>query len=449
MPHRQTGLLVGIFAAIYAALGLERHWAFESSSDLAIFDQAVWHLSRFERPASSLRGYANLLGDHFSPILALLAPIYRVAPRPETLIVAQAVLLALSIVPVFAYARRRLAPAPALALTIAYGCFWGLQRAAAFDFHEVAFAPCLVATMILALDDRRWSWFAAAAIGLVLTKEDLIPLLIFVGLFLIVTGERRIGAWLFAVSLGLFVLIVGVAVPAFGVGLYGYQSTFADAMQHPWRIPLMLVWPPVKLLTMVMWVAPFLFLPLASPLCTWLAPFAAERFLSSSPTHWGTIFHYSAAIAPIVGMGAADGLARLSARIDDPLARRRLAFALTAAAVVASAVLPGHQPMWEAFQLPMRDAARMRATAFAALAQIPAGASVAAQPAIAPRLAHRDGLAMLDGDARDVDWVVASAWLSPWPARNVDELAAWVRRYRERGYRIVFDRNGWIVLTRP
>ncbi|OLB61866.1 MAG: hypothetical protein AUI11_07875 [Acidobacteria bacterium 13_2_20CM_2_66_4] len=270
--------LVAAFAAGYGAFGLIRHWRFESSFDLAIFDQAVWHLSRFEAPASSIRGYSNLLGDHFSPILVLLAPLYWIAAGPETLIVAQSILLALSIVPVHAFARRRLPIGAALTLSASYGFFWGMQRAAAFDVHEVAFAPLAVGGLILAMDCRRWGWFAAAAVALALTKEDLVPLLVFVALYLIVRGESRAGTLLLASSAAAFVLIVGVAIPSAGTGVYGYRSTYADALEHPWRIPIALVTPKVKLLTMLLWVAPFALLPLASPLCTWLAPFAAERF---------------------------------------------------------------------------------------------------------------------------------------------------------------------------
>src|SRR5689334_13054333 len=170
-------LLTTLFAVAYATYGLFRHWHFDTSAyDLGIFDQAIWHLSRFEAPASSVRGVTNLLGDHFSPIIALLAPLYWLAPRAETLIVAQAILLAASIVPVWLYARRRLPRGPACGLAIAYALFWGMQRAAAFDFHEFAFAPLLVATTILAMEDRRWGLFWAMVASLIATKEDLIPL---------------------------------------------------------------------------------------------------------------------------------------------------------------------------------------------------------------------------------------------------------------------------------
>jgi uncharacterized membrane protein len=75
------------FTAAYALISLFRHWRFGSGYDLGIFDQAVWLMSRFEAPASTISGYAHIFGDHFSPVLILLAPLYWVAPAPETLLI--------------------------------------------------------------------------------------------------------------------------------------------------------------------------------------------------------------------------------------------------------------------------------------------------------------------------------------------------------------------------
>src|SRR3954464_3069342 len=186
--------IVIAFALSYATYGLLRHWHFDSGAyDMGIFDQVVWHLSRFEAPASTVRGYSNILGDHFSPILALLAPLYWIAPAPETLIVAQAALLALSIIPVFIYARKRLPRGPAYAVSVAYGLFWGMQRTATFDFHEFAFAPLVVAVAILAIDDERWARFWLMAMALIAIKEDLIPLIGGFGLLLLLRRQVRQG----------------------------------------------------------------------------------------------------------------------------------------------------------------------------------------------------------------------------------------------------------------
>ena len=140
------------FAAAYGAIALLKHWQFNSSYDLAIYDQAVWHLSRFEPPASSVRGMTNLFGDHFHPVIVLFAPLFWIVPAAETLLTAQAVLLAISIIPVFVYSRHRLPRGAAVAIAVAYGLFWGMQQTAAFDVHEAAFAPLAVASLILAME---------------------------------------------------------------------------------------------------------------------------------------------------------------------------------------------------------------------------------------------------------------------------------------------------------
>ena len=86
---RTVAALVCVFTAAYALYGLFRHWHFGSSAfDLGIFDQAIWNLSRFQAPASSINGFSNVMGDHFYPIIVAFAPLYWLAPAPETLITA-------------------------------------------------------------------------------------------------------------------------------------------------------------------------------------------------------------------------------------------------------------------------------------------------------------------------------------------------------------------------
>lgn len=154
-----------------------------------------------------------MFGDHFYPIVIAWAPLYWVAPFPETLIVAQAVLFAASIVPVFHFARDLVEERTAYALAVAYGLFWGLQRAMAFDVHEIAFAPLTIATAVLAIHRGWWRLFWACMVVLTLTKEDLIPLIGGFGLYLAIRGERRRAVAAVVVSIALFVVVVGVIVP--------------------------------------------------------------------------------------------------------------------------------------------------------------------------------------------------------------------------------------------
>jgi len=445
----RVAALVGGFAAGYAVYAVVRHWHFDTSYDLAIYDQAIWHLSRFERPASSLRGATTIFGDHFHPVIALLAPLFWIAPSAETLLVAQAVLLAASIVPVYAYARDRLPPGPALALAAAYASCWTIQQTAFFDVHEAAFAPLAVAALLLAMERRRWGWFWAAAIFVLGVKEDMAPFLAWVGVYLIVRGDRRRGAVLVAGGLIAFAAIVGVLLPgASDSGEYGYRDTYSAAIRAPWLAPRLLVSPPIKLLTMALWVAPLALLPLASPLILLVVPFGLERFLSASPNHWGTSFHYWAPIAPIITMAAADGLARLAVRIDDPVVRRRTVAAFAGACVLFSSLLPGHQGLWRLLSPRTYAFGAIDRTGRDAIAVIPADASLVAQTAVAPHVSHRRDLFRLDSAAPDASYVVAALERSPWPNASSMEVRALVDARRAHGYTVVFERDGWIVLRR-
>lgn len=445
-------IVVG-FGAGYALYGLFRHWHFGSSAyDLGIFDQVVWHLSRFEPPASSVRGFTNFLGDHFFPVIALFAPLYWVAPRPEMLIVAQAALFALSIVPVFLFARRRLPCGPAILLAIAYGCFWGLQRAAAFDVHETAFAPLAIGAAILAMDRRRWRAFWLIAAFMVLIKEDLIPLLGGVGIYLLFQGERRRGATLIGASAVAFALVIGLIVPAFNdTGTYGYGSAYGDLLSRPWMIPVTLVTPFTKVETAMLWFLPFACVSLASPLALLVVPLALTRFLSMSPNHWGTVFHYSAPLAPILAMSAADGLARIARRLrtrQPDLVVNRIVIGVAAASVVLSALIPGRQPLWRVFAPGHYRSTDIDVTGREVVAMVPREASVVAQAAVVPHLSTRPQIYMLDAAAPDADYVVMSDRLSPWPAASVEELRALMHTRRAQGYAVVFEDRGWTLLRR-
>jgi uncharacterized membrane protein len=450
--RRDLALLAGVVAActcLYALVGVVNHRHFGSSLDVAIFDQAVWHLSRWERPFSSIKGY-NIFGDHFHPIIVLFVPGYWIAPGPASLIVTQAIAFGASIVPVFLYMRRRFPSGPALGLAVAYGLFWGLQRAALFDVHEVAFAPFSVALAILALDRRDWLTLWIAALLLIVTKEDLIPLVTFLGLYVFVFADRRQGAALTTVSLLTFFAVLRIVIPWFsGLGYYPYTGTYGDVLARPWRLLVTLVTPVGKLRTVFLWLAPFLFLPLLSPVSVLLIPLALERLLSEAPGHWGTSFHYTAPLAPILAMGAADGLARLLARLHSPARAHRALVWTVAAMIVLSAFLPGRQPMWRLFSPARYAASPAERSAPAAFARIPASASVVAPAAIAAHLSQRDGIHILEPGGADADFVIVSAEVDPWPAASHEALQMLLDERRARGYQTVYDADGWTILRRP
>ena len=397
---RRTGLavtiLVAVFAVIYSLEGLVRHWNFGSSFDLAIYDQAVWHFSRLEIPTSSIRGYPNIFGDHFHPVLMLFAPLYWLRSSAATLLVAQGVLFALSIVPVFLYARGRLGDNPALLLARGRtGLFWGLQQAAAFDVHEFAFAPLFIATAVLAMERRNWPLFWGMMVCLGLTKEDLLPLVAWFGAYIWWKGRSWRGGILAVAGLVAFALVVGVVIPWMGgVAGFGYSGAYAEALRRPWTIPMQLVdaaheavhAADVVRAVRVPAAGVAARAPARCPLASRAVPVVGH------PHHWGMAFHYSAPVAPILAMAAADGLARISADRRCAPSRRFVAARRGRRGVPRPGRLAAGTPAALAGVLSgfLRAPQRRRPARQRALRLVPPEASVVAHAAVLPHLSQRE-----------------------------------------------------------
>ena len=99
----QLAALLVASAVLYATHSFLRYATYEAKGyDLGIFDQVVRQYALFNAPLSSVKGVDfHILGDHFHPILALLAPFYWVWPDPRMLGVVMALALAASAVPVY------------------------------------------------------------------------------------------------------------------------------------------------------------------------------------------------------------------------------------------------------------------------------------------------------------------------------------------------------------
>ena len=107
-------IALAVFAA-YLPISVFRYLRLEPTSwDLGIFTQYVKQYAHLRAPIVDIRGAGvNLLGDHFHPIVALIAPFFRLFPSPVTLLVAQALLAAVSVIPVSRAAADRLGTGPA------------------------------------------------------------------------------------------------------------------------------------------------------------------------------------------------------------------------------------------------------------------------------------------------------------------------------------------------
>ncbi|WP_308103345.1 DUF2079 domain-containing protein [Actinocorallia sp. API 0066] len=429
---------VAVFAAVYTGYGLVRFTTGRTNSwDLVIFDQAVRSYSTFHGPISPIKGIRagygmdfNLLADHFSPILAALAPLYWLHDGPRTLIVAQAVLFAVSAVPLWFIAERTLGRRAAGFVVFAYLLSRPLWEALAVDFHETAFAPLLFLCMAERWQaGRRWQALAVGSL-LLLVKEDAGLLLVGFGLFLLTQrGQRRPAALFILVGLAGTLAAARLVIPFFGgdpsyywaYGDFGPDplSAAAHAVTHPQDVVTALFTPSEKPTTVVLLLAPLLFLPLRSPQVLVVVPLLLERMLADSwPNWWSIQFHYNAFLVAPLFVAAIDGAARLTAHP----APSRLAPTLNTAtrwwppaiALTAVALLP-FTPIDALANPAFYRTTEHAAAAKEAARQIPSGATVDAHGSVGPFLTHRTRVLLWDNTPHPAPWLIVDTTRPPTP----------------------------------
>lgn len=336
-----VGGITALFAVMYSVFSATMFYTARTAIyDLGIFYQAVKSYSQFHLGYSVAKGLHNfgvpqfsVLGDHFSPIDAVLAPLIWIYDSPVDLLVAQGVLFALAIPPIWSFTRTALgggrgATFGAYAVSLAYGISWQIAGAAAFNFHEVAFAPVLTAIILERLQKGKWRTAAVAMVALLLVKEDMGFFLAGIGLCLMITRrlgiprQRLAGLALVVVGAVYTVAAVYAFIPAFGgrsdyYWAYGSLGPNAPAALHhilsdPVYALRQLVTPHGKLHTELELFLPFLFVSLASPWVLPAIPLIIERFLASKyPNWWTNTFHYNAYLVVPIALAAVDGAVRL------------------------------------------------------------------------------------------------------------------------------------------
>ncbi|MFI9203405.1 DUF2079 domain-containing protein [Streptomyces sp. NPDC053048] len=443
--------LGGVLFLLYTALSVCRHRRMLTMSwDLGIFEQAIQAYARLQAPIADLKGPGtNILGDHFSPITALIAPLYRLFPTPVTLLVVQAALFALSAVPVTRLAAGLLGRGRGLAIGVAYGLSWGVQRAVDFDFHEIAFAMPLIAFSLEAVVRRRWRTAVLWAAPLVLVKEDLGVTAAAIGVLILIrlrgTGPDRrnaaLAAGLVAFGLAATAIALGLVIPGFNSGgSYDYWNKIGGGEGPAPTIPA-----ETAVRTLLWTLLPTTgLLALRSPVLIVALPTLGWRFVSHDDHYWGTDWHYSAVLMPVVLIALTDALA--TARGSGRPWLRRYAHQLPAAVAAAALALSASLPV---YSLTQPDTYRIPESVKAAerlLERIPDGATVEADVGPISRLVNRCRVFWI-GDTRGIDPEYIALRVTD--GRNTQDLIGDAHRMHPGArYGLLGADSGFVVLQR-
>lgn len=424
IQHKLLWLALGFFSFFYSIWVLTRHNFFGTDAvDLGIFDQIIWKYSQFKEPLSTVKFSTypgvNILGDHFHPIIALLAPLMWVWNDVSVILIAQVLLVVVSAWPIYKITLSKFSSQGlALGLAISYLSFIGLQTLLEYDFHEVAFALPLLTFALYFLEGKKHFYFYICLALSFLVKEDMPLVMATLGIWaLIRLREYKLGLITFGFSGVFYFLVTRFIIPYFKGAPFDYEhldpaigKDTTDLVITALRDPILVVKTAfydgdlIKLRTMLNLLSSYLFLPLLSPTSLiMLVPNIVSRFLTELPQRWIIRFQYSAIWDPILAIGtiyAIQNFLFLSRKFNfgqrlHPKILPLLGVVLVGSSLYVTWKINGpltHRIFNTSFYQPLE---RYRQN-YDLIGRIPPDASVMAQSAFVPHLAHRDQIYRYD-----------------------------------------------------
>lgn len=397
-PRRILVAVWALSTGLYTATStMVFHSYIATSIDHAILEQVVARLSRLSAPITEVQGHGvNYFGDHFSPVLAVYAPFYRLVPEPETMFLVQGGVLGFAVVVIMMVATRHLGRLTGSVVTVLFALSFGLLNCTVMSARETPFAVLLLAVAGACYLERSTRGVVLASLGLLLVKEDLGLTVAAIGFVLATEARsRRAGVALMVTGVSFFVLVMAVIVPAFrgegGESAYVTSpSAMLDAALDGWSL---------KLLTLILTFGAAGLLCLRSRWVLIALPTLAWRFTGWRDVYWTPLSHYSAPLMPIVF------IATVAVLRTSPARERRgvlvIASALTVTTLAWAVTMA--TPVYDSFGSARHEAARQ------VLKAVPAGAVVASDQYLIGQLAGDRTtyyMAMFEGCPRP-EYVVA------------------------------------------
>ncbi|MBI3957899.1 MAG: DUF2079 domain-containing protein [Chloroflexi bacterium] len=307
-------LLSTAWAVLLIWMETQKFLSFQVGGDMGIYAQVMWSMAHgCPFYMSLLGGPGNFLGHHFAPLMILLAPFYRLWPDARFLLVTEVVALALTVAPLYIFARKRLGPQTALLIVLAFLLYPPLHFTALTDFHEIHLAiPLLMASTALLIDKRLRLSIICLALAM-LVKEEVTFIAIGFGVY-IALAQRRwcLGMAVVITSLLWGVILFQVLIPILNGGAdYTFYQRYATLGATPREMLNTLTFHPVtvwnlvttpsKLLFVFQLLAPLAALPLLGfPSILLAVPTLGYLLLSDYGFMTSITFYYTAPLIPFL-----------------------------------------------------------------------------------------------------------------------------------------------------
>lgn len=451
-------LAVLTFAAAYALIAAlyainHHHNLGTTLFDLSIYDNIFYQTIHGKPLGTTLIAGGYHTAAHFDPILVLLSPLYLLHPRAELLLALQSVWLASMAIPLYLLGRRLLGqPWAAAAIACAALLHPAVHGANFYDFHSLTLVPPLFiwAFYFLETGSKRGYWAMLSL--LLLTREDVALLTVFLGVYAILRGRsKQLGLMTISVSLIYFVAVRAFIMSAAGDDAHSYAYYYSDLVPEGggpmslvvslFKSPLFAirhVFSPAKLQFLATLFVPVLFLPLLAKRGAILMLYGlAVILLASRDALYSVHFQYTSILYPAMFVLVPVALAELHGmwpfrRLapDPPRLRRVASVGVLVATALVSIKFGGLVPNdtfrsgFGPFQPYMTEASAARYRWVEKVTNdIPDDASVAASRHMGPHVSNRYAIYRFPRNGWGSDFVfVDRDELKDWEKANLASL---------------------------
>lgn len=239
---RPVTIIIGIvliyFLSLSALSVLQHHGLKTQMNDLGNADQAIWNAANGDflmMQSNDLDGkLRSRIGVHANLIFWPLSFLYKVLPYPELLLMLSSLACAMAGLGLYLIARHRLGDT--WFALIPSGAFFLsplVHDANLYDFHIITVLTALLIWTFWAFDTGRkkaaWIFLFLA----LLCNEDGSLITFMFGIYLVLSGSKRTGVLVAAVSLLYFVLLLNVLVPFLNEG-HGLTKLEGPYNRYAW-----------------------------------------------------------------------------------------------------------------------------------------------------------------------------------------------------------------------
>ncbi len=311
-PGRWLCAMIGIFALVYALLGIFKYDAWQYGLwDFGIYESILYNMVNGGGWMTDFRGKF----DHCTPVLFLLAPVYAVFQHGYVLIFIQVSAMVLAAWPLYRFARHYFPRNGGIPLLVAAIYLFNpyFSRLVLFDFHIECLFPLLFFSAFCFYAERRWKLFFLLLACAPLIKEDFVIPVAACGLyFCCFTRWKLQGAILIAAAACWTLFVLKIYFPHLLGMEYWYYGRYELSIGSFLRMARQ-AFSVTSLAALTSVLLPAAFLPLAhwKTFLFILLPTLFIQLVSTSLQQSLLAGHYSSAVLAVVPVLAVFGLRTL------------------------------------------------------------------------------------------------------------------------------------------